>query len=577
MSNQASPLCSWIVPSEHRVFCGDLPRESVTSYRAMRNEPISFSLAYRATLSKGANGRVPDMPISVSVTSDTLPLTVYKVLSVPFPAAECEDAAAEAVGPCPDMLVRRNAAPAIRYLGDRIAPYIEEGERVLLNASCAMTGSLFVTANEGGEALPAGRHRVCLRVISLRTGETLAAHEVTVELIDALLPESELIYTTWFHYDCLAESHRVPLWSDEYFRILGSYIRNATRHGMNTLLTPAFTPPLDTPVGTERMNVQLVGVRKTHGGYDFDFSLLRRFVAVARENGIRTFEHCHLFSQWGATQAINVYGEEGGRTVRLFGWDTPASDPAYLSFLREYLTAFVAFAEEEGIGDCLLFHISDEPKEAQLESYAAALRAVEGSLRGKTVGDALSDIAFYRHGLVRLPIVDIAHADEFDGECEEMMLYYTGGESKPGLTNRLLTSAPRKTRILGLQLYRYRARGFLHWAYNNCYGRMSLGLFDPATDPCFYKNIPGVTYLVYPGGAEDLMPSLREKQLCAAVNDHRALCLLESLVGRERTLALCEDFFGGTVDALTLPTSGEEMRAWRETVNEEIARQVVAR
>ena len=574
MSSQVSPILSWIVPSEHRIFSGDMPRESLTTYRVMRNEPLSFSLAYRSALSKGANGRVPDMPISVSVTSETLPLTVYKTCAVPFPASECEDATAETVGPCPDILVRRQASSTIRYLGDRIAPYMEEGERVLLNASCAITQSIWITANEDGKTLVAGEHRVDIHILSLMTGEVIAEHSVHVTLIDALLPENDLIYTTWLYYDCLAEAHGVTLWGDEYFRILGKYIRNATRHGMNTLLTPAFTPALDTPVGTERMNVQLVGVKKTPAGYAFDFSLLQRFVTVARENGIRTFEHCHLFSQWGATQAINVYGEVEGKTVRLFGWDTPAGDCEYQTFLREYLKAFVSFAEAEGIGDDLLFHISDEPKESQLESYAAALHAVEGSLRGKQIGDALSNIAFYRHGLVKLPIVDVAHADEFDGECEKMMLYYTGGESKPGLTNRLLTSAPWKTRILGLQLYRYRACGFLHWAYNNYYGRMSLGLFNPAVDPCFYKNIPGVTYLVYPGGADDLMPSLREKHLGEAIDDYRALRLLESLIGREETLALCEKFFGGEIDVLTLPTSGEQMRNFRQTVNEAISKHI---
>ena len=89
-----------------------------------------------------------------------------------------------------------------------------------------------------------------------------------------------------------------------------------------------------------------------------------------------------------------------------------------------------------------------------------------------------------------------------------------------------------------------------------------------------YKNIPGVTYLVYPGGADDLMPSLREKQLCEAVNDYRALRLLESLIGREETLALCERFFGGKIDILTLPASSEQMRNFRETLNDEIDKHI---
>ena len=566
-------ILSWLVSSQTRIFHGDMPKVSIERLTALRNEPLSFSLAYRADAQKAANGRVPDTPISVQVTSDTLPLSVYRVGCVPFAAAECEDADSAAIGPCPDILFSKQAAPKILHLpGERIAPYIEQGERQLLNASCVATQSVWITANEDGALLDAGEHEVKICVISLKTGEELACHRLTVTLIDAILPENDLLYTNWVHYDCLSESHGVPLWSDAFFDLLGKYLTNAAKHGMNTLLTPAFTPALDTPVGTERMNVQLVRVILDGGGYRFDFSLLRRFIRVAKAVGIRYFEHCHLFSQWGAERAINIYGEENGKQVRLFGWETLATDPAYAKFLTQYLTAFLSLAREEGIEDDLLFHISDEPHAHHLESYSNALRIVEKPLAGQRLGDALSDYDFYRHGLVKLPIVDMANAKDFDGRCDQMMLYYTGGESQPGMSNRLLTNAPQKIRILGLHLFRYRAKGFLHWGYNYTYGRMSQGIFNPATDPCFYKNIPGVTYLVYPDGNAALMPSLREKQMCEAMNDYRALRLLESRIGHAAVLRICEEVLGKEIDYVTVPDSGERMLALRERINLEIER-----
>lgn len=566
-------LFTWLVPSQKRIFHADMPTPSIKRLTALRNEPISFSLAYRANAQKAANGRVPDTPISVQVTSDTLPFSVYKVGCVPFAASECEDADRGAIGPCPDILIKKQAAPEIVHLpNERIAPYIERGERQLLNASCVATQSVYITANEQGEVIAAGEHEIQVRVVSLMTGEEIADHRLTVTLIDACLPENDLLYTNWVHYDCLSESHGIPLWSDAYFDLLGKYLTNAAMHGMNTLLTPAFTPALDTPVGTERMNVQLVRVILDDGGYRFDLSLLRRFIRVAKAAGIRCFEHCHLFSQWGAERAINIYGERNGACVRLFGWETPATDPEYAKFLTRYLSAFLGLAKEEGIEDDLLFHISDEPHAQHLESYANALRIIEKPLAGKRLGDALSDYDFYRHGLVKLPIVDMANAKDFDGKCDNMMLYYTGGESQPGMSNRLLTNAPQKIRILGLHLFRYKAKGFLHWGYNYNYGRMSLGLFDPAIDPCFYKNIPGVTYLVYPSANGSPMPSLREKQMCEAMNDYRALRLLESRIGYGAALRICEDVLGKEINYLTIPDSGDAMLALRERINQEIER-----
>ncbi len=567
MLQKSEQLLSWLTPADTRVFESTLPsEEKFPVLRAMRNEPISFTLAYRSLLLQ-EHARVPELPITVAATSKTLPLSVYKICNVPFAAAECEDATPDTPGACPDILCPRSAVPRVVTLNDKNAPFAEIEEEVQLNASTRRTGSVLVTVNEAGEVLAGGTHTVEIKIRSLKTGEVIGAHTVTVELIDAELPPSDLYYTNWMHYDCLADDHGVPLWSDAYFALLGKYLKNATMHGMNTLLTPAFTPALDTPVGTERMNVQLVGVCEENGTYTFDFSLLARFVSVARESGIRFFEHCHLFSQWGAVNAINIYGKKDGSYTRLFGWDTPANDPQYKKFLATYLPAFLAFAREMGIENYLLFHISDEPKEAQLDSYRAALSCVKEIIGEHVIADALSSYAFYQHGLVKLPIVNTAYATDFDGRCDNMMLYYTGGEKLYSLSNRLLSNIPADTRMLGVHLFRYRAKGFLHWGYNYTYGRVSQGHFHPAVDPCFYKNMPGVTYLVYPNGHNGLYPSLREKQLAAAMNDYRALTLLTTLIGYEATLKVCEDALGMPIDIFTLPHTAEAMHALREAVN----------
>ena len=575
MSDKRDPVIStWIVSSQKRIFDFDMPTESLRSVCALRNEPISFSLAFRAEAEADESGRIPDVPISVSVACDTLPVSVYRVASVPFAASFCEDGEPNGIGGCPDILQPRSAEPRVTATGQAIFPFYEKGETHLLNASCLAARSAWITLNEAAEAVAAGTHTVTVRVSSLTTGETLATHTLEVRILDSLLPETEFLYTNWIHYDCLADDSGLPLWGDAYFSLLEQYIKNAVLHGMNTLLTPAFTPALDTPIGTERMNVQLVGVRRIGGEYRFDFSRLERFIRLAKGAGIRYFEHAHLFSQWGADRAVNIYGEteeSGGESVCLFGWETPADDPEYVKFLRVYLRELLALSDRLGIEEDWLFHLSDEPKEADLARYSHAHEVVREVLGGRRLGDALSDYAFYGHGLCDLPIVDTPFADSFDGRCEHLMLYYTGGERTPNLSNRLLTNAPRKIRALGLHLFRYRACGFLHWGYNYTYGRMSQGRFNPATDPTFYRNIPGVTYLVYPNGASAPYPSIREKQMREAISDYRALKLLESKIGYSETLALCERELGRALTITTLPETDGEMLALREAVNRRIA------
>lgn len=559
---------SWLTSPQERIFANSMPHKDYDRVSALQNEPVSFCLAFRAMYQKSPTERIPDLPISVVAECEGAEIASYAIGNVPLDATLCEDGEG-AAGPVPDVLLPRITVPEIR-VGDQRLPFYEVGQKYLLNASAVSTGGVWFTFNEAGSTLEAGDREIRVRVISLTTGEIIREHVLHIHVIAAALPEDDFIYTNWFHYDCLADYYGVELYSDAYFDILESYVKNAVKHGQNTLLTPAFTPALDTAVGMERRNVQLVGVKLTDGTYSFDFSLLERFVKMAVSCGMTYFEHCHLFSQWGAASAINIYGERDGKYGRLFSCENAADGDDYAAFLQAYLPAFLDFARELGIADRLLFHVSDEPKDFQLPQYARAYGVVRELLSGYRFGDALSHFELYQSGVVQTPIVATAFAEDFRNRCDDFMLYYTGGTPDERLSNRMLTSAPWKTRILGTQLFAYRATGFLHWGYNYYYGRMSYGIFDPKVDPCGYRNMPGVSYIAYPGFDRLAYPSIREKQMRDAISDFLALRLLAERVGfdeAERRLTL---WLGEKPSVYTLPKSGETLLSLRERVNAEL-------
>ena len=561
---QRPRIITWLTSSQKRIFSGDKPETSLEKISAMRNEPISFCLGYRSDYVKSADEKTPDLPIAFEIESGELDVSVYKVGYVPVNADECEDGT---TGNCPEILIKKKTNPEIKAGDDHLA-YYEDGEDHILNVSCIKTGSVYFTVNESGKTVPAGDYDIKVKVICLTTNKEINCHAVKLHVVDAVLPESDLIYTNWFHYDALVDYFGAELYSEEYFAILENYIRNAVLHGMTALLTPAFTPALDTPIGMKRMNVQLVKVKVADGKYEFDMSLLERFMRLAKDCGIKWIEHCHLFSQWGATSAINIYADVCGEEKQIFGWDDAADGERYAEFLRAYIPEFLALAEKLGFGKNILFHISDEPKEHQAEAYRKALEVVKELIGDRVRGDALSDYHFYEKGLVQLPIVDACRADDFDGRCDNFMLYYTGGRPFEGLSNRLVGSSPIKTRMIGSQIFRYNAKGFLHWGYNYYYGRMTHGIFDPATDPYGYRNMAGASYLVYPGFDRTCRPSIREKQMGDAMNDYRALRLLESLVGRAEALKICAEALGADkVGVYTLPGDPLAIIKMREAVN----------
>ena len=147
---------------------------------------------------------------------------------------------------------------------------------------------------------------------------------IPLRCLPAELPPQTLKYTRWFHCDALAEYYHVPVFSPEHWRVMGNFLRAAAWQGMNMVLTPIHTPPLDTAVGLERPTVQLVDITVEGNAYRFGFDQLDRWIDLCEAAGIRYFEMAHLYSQWGARCAPKIVANVGGETKRIFGWETPA-------------------------------------------------------------------------------------------------------------------------------------------------------------------------------------------------------------------------------------------------------------
>lgn len=544
----------------------------IKGFSIMRNEPFSFQMAYRLKdLPPDEKGRVVEaVPFTPKILS-ALPVGVYHVGCVPVPHSFSKIHPPMPIGSYPDILYPKKTNPD--YKREETASkggfrYVEDGEDRSLTAYCDSWMTLWLTVNENGLSLEAGTYPIVIELYDHRN-QKVGESTLELEIINALLPEQSLVYTNWFHNDCLADFYRLPLFSEEYFSVMKDFIACAVQNGMNMVLLPAFTPPLDTPIGEERMTVQLVDVTFDGTEYTFDFSLMKRYIDVARSAGIRFFEHSHLFTQWGAAHAPKILVSVGGEKQKRFGWETDAAGKEYVFFLRSYLTAVKAFLKGEGLLETTLFHVSDEPNEAHLETYRASIEGIRDLLDDLLVGDALSDYKYYEQGLVKTPIARSHKVMDFVGKCDPLWVYYTGAECYDGLSNRLIQLPRERNRMMGTQLYAFRAKGFLHWGYNFYYGDLCHGLYDPFTDPCCGFPNAGTTYSVYPGRDKKPLQSIHQKIFAEGLVDMRALELLESLVGRKACEKLiCEHL--GRPDPFNTPRDPETLLAFRAAVNETI-------
>lgn len=534
---------------------------------ALRNEPLSFQLAYQLS------GAPWEKAAFYTRVETDLPLKMYAVEYVPLIHAGIASEAEHLAQPglIGDALTEKQINPPITECSyPWQTMHVERGETRQLVAYGDCCQALWFTVNPAEKRLAPGTHTIRLQLFSRADQSLLAEETVSVTLMDALLPRQSLLCTNWFYVDCLCDFYGVAPYSDRFYEIFQSFVSTAAEHGMNMLLLPAFTPPLDTPIESHRMNVQLVRITVENGSYTFDFTEMERYIRTAMACGITHFEHAHLFTQWGATGAPDIYATVNGKEKRIFDYKTKASGASYKKFLCAYLPAVRAFLRTLGLEKKTLFHISDEPTDAMLATYTAAKEAVGDLLDGCLCGDTLSHYALYEKGLVQQPIVATDAIQDFVGKCDPLWCYYTGGQTQNGLSNRTMPIPPERNRMLGIQMYAARIAGFLHWGYNFYYGVLSYGQFHPLLNPCGYGADGGTCFLVYPGSDGRALPSVRQKIFAEAILDYRALQRYEKSFGRAAADALLQDCFG-TIDFHTT-ASAAAILAFRTRLNRELDR-----
>jgi hypothetical protein len=371
----------------------------------------------------------------------------------------------------------------------------------------------------------------------------------------------------------LSHYYHVPVFSEEHWRITENFMRAAVKRGINMIMMPIHTPPLDTRVGTERLTAQLVDVYVNNGVYSFGFDKLRRWVDVAERCGVEYYEVAHFFTQWGAHAAPKIMATVDGEYKRIFGWDTPADGEAYRTFIDAYIPALLGELKALGVDKKCWFHVSDEPSAEHLESYLAAKSLIAKHLQGYPIMDALSNIEFYKSGAVERPVPAIDHIEPFlEANVPGLWTYYCVGQHRD-VSNMFMSMPSARNRILGVQLYKFRIAGFLQWGYNFYNAQYSDYPVDPyaVTDGDGFSPA-GDCFQVYPGVGGVPEESIRMMVTYHALQDLRAMQWLETLVGRERVLELIDGGLSEPVTFKRYPRSNEYLLNLRRRVNEEIVK-----
>lgn len=500
-----------------------------TSLQGFLGEPVSFQLAYLPP----AEPPAVDGSLIVTVEGDAADLvTAWQVDLVPcsLMARENHDDGYEwdQPGNYPDVLrppsgPRSGPAPVVH------AP-----------VTPGAWSSLWFDV-QTSDPSRAGVHTLTVVATGSDDAELFRA-DVVVEITGVELPPLDIVTTNWMHLDALSSHYQVPVFSEEHWELVDRFMASAAQMGVNSLLTPVWTPPLDTAVGTYREVVQLVDIDELEdGAYAFGFEHLHRWLDLCLKNGITGIEIAHLFSQWGAEFTPQIVVRRGGEPVRAFGWDVPATDPRYRDLMAALLPALHQVLDERWDRRKVVFHISDEPSGPQLEQYLAAKNLVADLLDGWTIVDALSEYPFYEAGAVPIPVVSTDHAGPFLARRpEQLWVYYCINQSRK-VSNRFIAMPSARNRAIGHQLFTSGVDGFLHWGYNFWFNHLSRGAANPFRDACGNgEYLAGDPFIVYPGDDGRPWPSIRYRVFAQAMWDHRALQAVRDLRGRDAALAIVD-------------------------------------
>lgn len=389
---------------------------------------------------------------------------------------------------------------------------------------------------------------------------------MTVEILDINLPKADLKYTQWFYNDCIASYYNAEIYSERHWQLIESFIETAADCGINMLLSPVHNPPLDTAVGLERPNVQLVKISMDKDMYSFDFSRFERWVSICKKYGIRYYEIPHFFSQWGSESAPNIYIDG----MHKFGAHTACDSAEYVDFLNQYMHALINELKRLGIYENTYFHISDEPGCDNIDSYKKCYDIINGISKNLKLIDALSDVDFYKKGLVNIPIPASNAIKPFlEENIAERWVYYCCAQGN-SVSNRFIAMSSFRNRIIGIQMYKFGINGFLQWGYNFYYSEKSEYEINPyVTTSADYAFPSGDAFSVYPG-KEGALPSIRSFVFFEALQD-MALCkLLEDKTHRDYVIKLIDETAKKDIRFSDLPEDESYLFKLRERIISEL-------
>lgn len=363
----------------------------------------------------------------------------------------------------------------------------------------------------------AGFYRASITISGETNGKTVSvSHTVCMKVYDVTLPDQTLWVTHWEGWypnemKYLNGGVVAEMYSERHRELITLVANKMRDHGQNVYRVPSlwtkFTLNGDT--------------------YSFDFSRMDWLVDILiREGNLKRMTLGHAGQRMGGWyDPYGLFAPDSSGAMKLYPYDSPIAK----NFWSQFYPALYRHLKEKGWDKIAWQYVADEPGTgASAKSYTAIAVYLKSLVPELPVIEAIHSTKEVIPVIdIVVPLLDALHRDyasylQYQAAGKEIWFYTCMEPYGADYANRFIEQPLIKTRIIHWINYRYRATGYLHWAFKSWRNDVLNKIPDWGSP----TQAAGDCWIVYPA-YNKIYSSIRLEAMRDGINDYELLRLLE--------------------------------------------------
>lgn len=389
-----------------------------------------------------------------------------------------------------------------------------------------------------------GAYDMTLTVTDQSSHRKVGELKVTLNVNERVLPEPKdyaFYLDLWQQPYSVSRYYGVRPWSKEHLELMRPYMDMLARAGQKTVSVILFYEPWGEQ-SNDKFEPMVQTTLRRDGSWDYDYTILDRYVEFMAESGIDANLSCFTMIPW--EMKFRYFDESKGDYDFLA---TTSDSPEYKALWTDFLQKLTAHLKQKGWYDKTMIVMDERGLPDMLNAYRVAKEAVPGikmSLAGsyhKELIDSLESYTLIKGDFFPEDVMKRRHEKDF------ITLMYTCCATPA--PSQFSNSAPADGAYLPVYATATGHDGYLHWSYMNWTD-------NPLEDTRFRMFAPGDTYFIYPDGRS----SIRYERMVEGIQMSEKLRML-----REEMVA-AKDIEGlQRLENALLPIRSGAMNEWYPT------------